>query len=116
MADSMEVVRLRINGAAIRAAGKGLTMAVAVTDDEIVTGRAGFLGRWGAKVERYRLDELSGVTTIANPSANLLKLEFGGDAGSILTIMYGPEAVPDFERLITLLERRLSERRKGTQG
>lgn len=106
MSKHLKVIEKDLRGATIRANGEAMGMAVAVTDQEIITGAAGFL--WGEKIKRFPLSAVSSLRTIPNPSANMLEIEFAKSAPeSSLTIMYRPEAQSDFERIITLLRQRI---------
>ncbi len=63
-------------GADVRVAAQGNTLAVVLTADELLCGRAGFLGRFGARLDRYPLARLSGLEMLPNPSASVLTLRF----------------------------------------
>ena len=102
MSRHLEAIRKILHGTPIRAAGEGLVLAVAVTEDEVITGKAKL---FGATVERFKLDEVSSVRVVPNPSANLLEIEFTGPPPRSLTAMYGPSAVADFEHIVALVRR-----------
>jgi hypothetical protein len=104
MAKHLDAIRKNLNGAKIRAAGEAMGLAVVVTEDEIVTGKAKL---FGAKLERFKLAEVRAVRVVPNPSANLLEIGLGGHSARSLTVMYGPEALKDFEDVIGLLRQQL---------
>jgi hypothetical protein len=105
MAKHLEAIRKNLNGTKIRAAGEAMGFAVAVTEDELITGKAKL---FGVKLERFRLAEVNGVRVVPNPSANLLEVGFGGGTSRSLTVMYGPDALKDFEGVIGLLRQQLN--------
>jgi len=113
MSSHLELVHKHINGSPIRAEAEGIRIALAVTDDGVIAGRSGFLGRWGSKVEYFELQDLVALRTVPNPSANLMILEFEGTPRRTLTVMYGPQGQADFERIVDLLEARLAARQGG---
>jgi hypothetical protein len=100
MSKHMDAIRKTLNGSPIRAAGEAMGFAVAVTDDELITGKAKL---FGGKVERFKLGEVERVRVVPNPSANLLEVQFAGAGARSLTVMYGPDALAAFERVISLL-------------
>jgi hypothetical protein len=113
MSNHMELMKSAIDASAVKVAAEGIRMAVALTDDELVTARAGFLGRWGSKVERFSLGSLSDVRFVPNPSANLLQLEFNGSPPKSLIVMFEPKAAGAFEPIIHSLRERVTRRGNG---
>jgi hypothetical protein len=112
MSNHMDLVRKSSNGAALRAAGEGIRVAVAVTDTELITGRAGFLGRFGSRVERFELSALSELKHVPNPSANLLVLEFAGSPARTLALMYERSAQTDFDQIVAVLSGRVRKQQR----
>jgi len=104
MSKHLEAIQKRLQGTSIRATAEAMGRAVALTDDEFVMAKAKL---FSVSVERVPLDTLSGLRTIPNPSANLLEIDFSGPPPRSVTVMYGPEAQADFERIITLLQQHL---------
>jgi hypothetical protein len=76
MANHVEFLRQQVGGGSVRAAAQGNTVAVVVTDEEILCGRSGLFGRFGNRVERFPLSRLSALEVLPNPSASLLQLRF----------------------------------------
>jgi hypothetical protein len=113
MSSHLQVLHKSIGADAIRATAEAMGLAVVLTDDQLVTGRAGLFSRWGNKIERFELDALAVIRTVPNPSANLLQLEFTGSPPQTLVLMYPAEAVSDFTRITGLLQARLELKRKG---
>ena len=113
MPTNLDVIRGALAGVPMRVSAAAMGKAVAVTDDEVVTARAGLFGRWGRKIERYPLHALAAVTAIPNPSASLLTLEFQGQPPSKLMLMFEPTAQAAFHELVGILEERLGRRDQG---
>lgn len=103
MSNHLSLVRQTIGEGAIRATGEAIGIAVAVTDTELVTGKAGFLSRWGNKVQRYSLSSVLSVRKLRDPHTSLLQVEIGGPRPCTITFLYEPTANADFEQLETLL-------------
>lgn len=102
----LQAIEKDLQGDAIRAAGEAMGMAVAVTDRELVTGKARL---FGATVVRFPLGAVCNLRTIPNPSANLLEIEFAETAPvRSLMIMYQSEAQADFEAVIALIRQHIS--------
>jgi len=104
MSKHLEAIQKRLQGASIHAAAEAMGRAVALTDDEFVMAKAKL---FSASVDRFPLVTLSGLRTIPNPSANLLEIDFSGPPPRSVTVMYGPEAQADFDRIIMLLQQHL---------
>ena len=113
MSAHMEFVRQNVAAGTIRASAEGIRVAVVVTDDELVTGRAGLFGRWGNRVERFPLGRLAGLRVVPNPSAYLLQLEFRESAAGGVTVMYEQSAKQDFDAVVRLLQQRLQHNSAG---
>lgn len=91
-------------GAVIRASGEAISYAVAVTDRELLIGRA----RWfGSSVERYNLNRLQHVRRIANRDIDVLQLEFAGMPPSSVVVLYESRARAAFADIIARLQRRI---------
>jgi hypothetical protein len=75
-------------GQNIRVAAVTMGGAIALTDTELVMGRAGFLG-FGKRLERYPLHGIKVIRFHPNPSANLLSLSLGNDQPEI-TLLFRP--------------------------
>lgn len=114
MSAHLGFVHQHVAAGAIRASGEAIRLAVVVTDDELVTGRAGLFGRWGGKIERFALARLSSLRVVPNPSAYLLQLEFTGVPPASVTLMYEPLARRDFDEIVRMLQQRLE--RSGAGG
>jgi hypothetical protein len=113
MSVHLELVHQSIDPSSIRASAEGIRVAVAVTDEELITAKAGVIKRW-SKVERFSLSDLSGLRTVPNPSANLLQVEFSdGSSKRVVAIMYPPQSVSAFEQITAYLRKRLNGRKSG---
>ena len=107
MSKHLEAIQKRLQGASIHAAAEAMGRAVALTEDEFVTAKAKL---FGVSIDRFPLVTLSSLRAIPNPSANLLEIDFSGPPLRSVTVMYGPEAQADFDRIITLLQRHLASK------
>jgi hypothetical protein len=101
MSKHREAIEKNLQGTPIRAAGEAMGMAVAITDEDLVTGKAKL---FGAKVQRFPLRTISNIRTIPNPSANVLEIAFATTPPSSVMVMYGSEAQRDFDDIIAMLK------------
>jgi hypothetical protein len=101
MASDLQLIEKEIQPEKIRAAAKYVKGAVAVTDKELVTGKAGLFG-WGNKVERYPLADLTSVTLRRDSHADLLALTFRGRQENVMLIFQADmrEGLPDLMKLL----------------
>jgi hypothetical protein len=99
----------------VRAIARSFGLAVAVTDTELVIGRAGLFGRWGASLERFPLEALHGIEVAPNPSADLLRVHFA-DRERPLLIMYSVEDKAQFDAIISTLRARVGGSAAGPNG
>jgi hypothetical protein len=58
MASDVDFIRERLNGERVLAIVQGISMAVALTESALVTGKRGLFGRWGQKLDRYPIFNL----------------------------------------------------------
>lgn len=107
MPSDLDFLRQHVNGV-VRGAGQGMGVAIAITDDEVVSGKSGLFGRWGSKVERFPLSHVAEVRTVPNPTANLLTVEFASSPPRSLVVMYERDAEADFTRIVAILQRQLT--------
>ena len=105
MSSNLELIQQEIPENAIRACAAAMSVAIAVTDEELVTARRGMFG-FGKKVKRYPLENLANVTLTQNPHADLLALDFSN--GEDLFLMFKPESRTGAERIVKLLRSRMS--------
>lgn len=98
MASNMDLILGEVPPGSLRASANALSGAIAVAGDDLIVAKAGWFSK---KVNRYPLASLTGVRFSPNPHSDLLALEFR-DAGG-LTLMFGPEAKADAERLAEVL-------------
>jgi hypothetical protein len=105
MSKHMAYLRKKTEADAIRTCAEAMGLAVALTADELITARGGFLGR-GGRLDRYPLSAVTGIRALPNPHASLLEVELS-DKRSI-TFMYERCASADFERLAQMLRVRIS--------
>jgi hypothetical protein len=99
----------------VRAIAQSFGLAVAVTDTELVIGRAGLFGRWGASLERFPLGDLHAIEVAPNPSADLLRVYFA-DRERPLLIMYSVEDKTEFDAIISTLRARIPGAGGGPNG
>jgi hypothetical protein len=107
MSKHLAVIQKHLQGTSIHATGEAMGYAIALTDDELLVGKAKL---FGATVQRFTLAGLSDLRAVPNPSANLLQIEFAGPPPQSLMVMYGPDARADFGKIIELLQQRLRAR------
>jgi len=103
----LALIKRTIGEDLIRAHADGIELCLAVTDEELVIGRA----RWfGSRVDRYRLSRLLRLQRFANLSIDLLELEFAALPPTRVIIFYEDIARPAFAAIIDRLQRRLAPR------
>lgn len=108
MSSSMNLIHTTLNGTPLRGSAEAMGRAVAITESEFITAKAGFLGRWGNQIERYSLATLRDVQIVPNPAATLLALQFEGKPS--LTLMFALHAQQDLQSLLGLLRSRLDSK------
>lgn len=104
MSRNLDLVRSSVGAANCRAAAAGSGIAVAVTDDEVVMAKAGLFGRWGQRVNRYKLDRLTHVGHTPNSFGHALCLEFDNSPDLRFTIRFEPAAHAAFAPIIETLK------------
>lgn len=113
MSKHLDFLFEEVERSAIRVSAEGFGLAVALTEDQLITAKAGIIRRWG-KVERFPLSSLVALRSMPNPSANLLQIQFAeGSGGRVLTIMYPPESSAAFDQIIGFLQGRLAAQQSG---
>ncbi|MCX8072920.1 MAG: hypothetical protein N3C12_10770 [Candidatus Binatia bacterium] len=116
MSKHLDLLREQVEGSALRLSADAIGFAVAITDREFITAKAGMIRRW-SRVERFPLEELVDLRAFPNPSANLLQLQFSGASRSeVVTIMYPPESAAAFERLIAILRDYITENQRRAES
>lgn len=121
MSKHLDWVHKNVGRSQIRVSAEAFGCAVAMTDEELLVGKAGLLSRW-SKIERYPLSGLRILRVVPNPSASLVQLEFeGSGTRQVLAIMYGPESAAAFAQIIEALARgpatgKLGEAEGGADG
>lgn len=110
MASHLEIIYAEVPREAVRATAAASSGAVAVTDDDLIIAKSGFLG-FGKKLTRYPLAGLQKIHLSPNPHSDLLSLEFHETGG--LTLMFGPSAKSDVARLTEVLSARLGSNGNG---
>lgn len=103
MATHMDVVREAVAAEAIEASALATNMAVALSGDEIITGKAGI---WRRRLHRYPLCDLALVREFPDARMTTLTLKFENPSRSLM-LTYGPGTAVDFERIIQKLRQRL---------
>lgn len=93
-------------GPDVRLAAQGNTLAVVLTGDELLCGRAGLFGRFGNRVSRYPLARLAGLEILPNPNASVLTLRFS-EPDEELTVLFPASARPVVDQLTAELRRQL---------
>ncbi len=101
MSKHLNAIERELQGSPIRASGEALGLAVAVTDQDFVTGKAKLFGN---KVQRFPLRQISRIGTIPNPAANVLEIDFATTPPSSVTVMYNQDAQAAFKAIISMLQ------------
>lgn len=107
MSRDLELVRASIEPGRCVAAAAGVGIAVAITEDELVTAKAGLFGRWGKKVDRFKLERLTYVGHTPNAFGHALCVQFDDSADLRFTIRFEPWANEAFAPIIATLKERL---------
>lgn len=105
--DSKHLVLIKrtIAAGSIIAHAEGIGLCLALTDQELLIGRA----RWfGSHVERYRLSRLLRWRRLANRDVDLLEVEFAGLPPTRVISFYDVSARAAFAVVIARLQRRLA--------
>ena len=100
MSSHLEPIEREIPRDAIRASVAGTNMAVVLTQNQLLIGRAGLGGP--AKVRRYPLTTLTAVRCVRDTRGDLLALEFNGVDSCVG--LFPPDAQGAIERLVGLLD------------
>lgn len=106
MGKNIELIRQNLDGGAIRAIGEAIGFAVAITDSEFITGKARLFSSRKGTIQRFPLSSIARIETIPNPSANLMEIRFA-PSDITVTVMYGAQHKPEFERIESLLREAL---------
>lgn len=110
MSRDLELVRSSIESGRMLAAAAGVGGAWAITEDELVSAKAGFLGLWGKRVDRFKLDRLTYVGYTPNSYGHALCVQFDGSDDLRFTIRFEPWAKDAFAPIIDALKQRVSAR------
>jgi hypothetical protein len=89
-------------GDSCRAVADGLSLALALTDTELVTAKPKLFG--GVILTRYPLAEVTAIEHMPNPTANRLTIRLRG--GSV-QVLYGAEEASAYQSIMALLNDRL---------
>jgi hypothetical protein len=105
MSNNLKTIRDTVGADKIRADGDAIGLGVAITDDELVTARAGLATR-GPTVQRFSLNSLTKLRVLPNPHANLVEIEFAGKPPKSVTFMYDARTAKDLEGVVGILRER----------
>jgi hypothetical protein len=128
MRKDAEFARLDVASLARVASGSAMGVDVVVTADELITEKTPLFGRSRMPATHYALSALSGMkvsrrsptggqcagcwshcaASIPHPVASCVQLEFAGRSPASLCLIFGADAQPDFERIVSVLGPRLS--------
>lgn len=109
MSRDLELVRSQVEADRCRGAAAGVGIALAITDDEVVTAKAGLFG-WGQKVRRFNLDRLTYVGHTPNSYGDALCVQFDNATDLRFTIRFEPWAREAFAPIIAALKQRVERR------
>jgi hypothetical protein len=109
MSRDLKLVQSNVDPNRCVATAAGVGIALAVTDDELVTASSGFLGLWGKRVQRYKLDRLTYVGHTPNAYGHALCLMFDDSPDTRMTIRFEPWAKESFAPLIEALKARIPQ-------
>jgi hypothetical protein len=98
-------IRQIVGDTPIRASADGIALGVALTDRELLIGRARL---FRSNVERYSLNRLLRVRLMCNRSIDLLELIFADPRPTTVIVMSDLTARADMTALYARLQRRLS--------
>jgi hypothetical protein len=101
----MDLINKEIPRDHLRATANAISVAVALTDAELVVAKAGLFSK---KLNRYPLSSIAAVRLKPNPHTDLLSVEFR-DATD-MTLMFGPDAKEDALRLTEALQKKIDGR------
>lgn len=110
MASNMDLITQELSTGTPRVTANALSAAIAVTDTDLLVAKAGWFSK---KVQRYPLSSLTGVRLSPNPHTDLVSLQFAGSPG--LTLMFGPDAKADVQKLVDVLQAQVEESRHVKQ-
>lgn len=112
MSKNEAYVRAQAGAAVLRASGDAMGSGVAVTDAELLIGRAGLFG-WGATLRRLPLDALSDVQALASGRINVLRLAFDGAKPQVVTVMFSSDESAAFDSVSDALNVHVRRRPSG---
>lgn len=115
MSKNEAYVRAQAGDAVVQASGDALGSAVAVTDAELLIGRAGLFG-WGANVRRHPLAALNDVQVLASGRVNVLRLAFDGPQPQVVTVMFSSDESATFDSVSNALQASVLRRPKGASN
>lgn len=111
MSRDLDLVRSSIEDGHCVAAAAGIGAAWALTENELVTAKAGLFGRWGKRVDRYHLDRLTHVGHTPNSYGDSLCVQFDSSPDLRFTIRFEPWARIAFTPIIDSLKQRMRDRK-----
>jgi hypothetical protein len=100
MATDLDLIQQEVPRDSIRASAAGVNMAVAVTESQLVVGRAGPCGQ--RELRRYPLTALTAIRFLRDWHGDLLALEF--DRTDSRVVLFARAARTDAEALVSLLK------------
>jgi len=110
----VDYVREQLQGERIAVIVQGISLALALTDESLVTGKRGLFGRWGNRLERFPLTAVAAVQVIPNPTANVLRVEFAGTPPHSLAVVFPASAQAELRDMeVLLLEWKDGSRRRA---
>lgn len=98
-------------GGDVRLAAQGNTLAVVLTGEELLCGRAGLFGRFGNRVDRYPLTRLAGLEVLPNPNASVVMLRFAEPEEEV-TVLFPASERAAVDELTAALQHRLNGGRR----
>jgi hypothetical protein len=115
MSRDLQLVQANVDPNRCIASAAGVGVALAVTDDELIIASSGFLGLWGKRVQRYKLDRLTYVGHTPNSYGHALCLMFDDSPDGRMTIRFEPWAKEAFAPIIEALRARVPQQHEQPQ-
>lgn len=110
MSRDLDLVRSSIDSGRCLAAAAGVGLALAITEDELVTAKSGLFG-WGKRIDRYKLDRLTYVGHTPNSYGHALCVQFDNSPDLRFTVRFEPWAKEAFAPIIATLKERVRARK-----
>jgi hypothetical protein len=112
MSKHIDFLSQQTGGRAVRVAAQGFSMAVVVTDEEVIVGNTGLFGRFGTRVTRYARERIAQVGIRPNRDATMLQMSLVSPDEQVF-VLFESSARDEVDTLVETLRSAPSRRAAG---